>query len=183
MGIRVRDWQDTETVLSYFGRRKKEAVLLYERFVQDGIAEGRRPELIGGGLIRSLGGWSQVLSLRRKGLKIASDERILGSSEFVESLLMEAEMRERETLRLSELIPSIKSLAEKIADGEGITSDELRSASKKRQVANARKLFCQLAVGKMRYPGAEVARFLGVTSSAVNRLVNDKELPELKKYQ
>ncbi len=29
-----------------------------------GISRGRRPELAGGGLIRSLGGWSQVLSLR-----------------------------------------------------------------------------------------------------------------------
>jgi hypothetical protein len=28
----------------------------------------------------------------------------------------------------------------------------------KRKVANARKTFCQLAVGKMGYPGAEVAR-------------------------
>jgi hypothetical protein len=32
-------------------------------------------------------------------------------------------------------------------------------------------MFCQLAVGKMGYPGAEVVRFLGVTTSAVNRLV------------
>jgi len=28
-----------------------------------GIEIGSRPELVGGGLIRSLGGWSQVLSL------------------------------------------------------------------------------------------------------------------------
>jgi hypothetical protein len=34
----------------------------------------------------------------------------------------------------------------------------------------------------MGYPGAEVARFLGVTTSAVNRLAVSEELPEVKKY-
>jgi hypothetical protein len=43
-------------------------------------------------------------------------------------------------------------------------------------------MFCQLAVGKMGYPGAEVARFLGVTTSAVNRLVVSEEVSDLKKY-
>jgi len=43
-------------------------------------------------------------------------------------------------------------------------------------------MFSQLAVGKMGYPGAEVARFLGVTTSAVNRLVVSEEVSDLKKY-
>jgi predicted transcriptional regulator len=46
----------------------------------------------------------------------------------------------------------------------------------------ARRLFCQLAVKEMGYPGAEVARFLGVTTSAVNRLAASEESPELLKY-
>ena len=36
-------------------------------------------------------------------------------------------------------------------------------------------MFCQLAVREMRYPGAEVARFLGVTTSSVNRLAVSEE--------
>ena len=96
-----RTWQDTETVLSYFGKRRKIAVEKYEDFVGKGISSGRRPELVGGGLIRSLGGWSQVLSLRRAGSKVFSDERILGSSEFVQDVISEAEERAKETLRLS----------------------------------------------------------------------------------
>jgi len=43
-------------------------------------------------------------------------------------------------------------------------------------------LFCQLAVGRMRYPGAEAARFLSVTTSAVVRAAYSEELPELQKY-
>jgi hypothetical protein len=71
-----RKWQDIDTVLGYFGRGRR-AVEKYEQFVREGVSQGRRPELVGGGLIRSLGGWSQVLSLRRKRIKVASDERIL----------------------------------------------------------------------------------------------------------
>jgi hypothetical protein len=87
-------------VLSYFGSGRKKAILRYEKFVKDGVNQERRPDLAGGGLIRSLGGWSQVLSLRRKGIRVASDDRILGSGDFVQSLLSEVDERERETLKL-----------------------------------------------------------------------------------
>jgi hypothetical protein len=76
MGRVERKWQDIDTVLGYFGSGRR-AVEKYEQFVREGVSQGRRPELVGGGLIRSLGGWSQVLSLRRKRIKVASDERIL----------------------------------------------------------------------------------------------------------
>jgi len=49
------------------------------------------PELTGGGLIRSKGGWSQVLAARRSGRKEEYDERILGSGDFVNGILKEAE--------------------------------------------------------------------------------------------
>jgi hypothetical protein len=38
-------------------------------------------------------------------------------------------------------------------------------------VVRARQLFCQVAVLGMGYSGATVARFLGRTTSALNRLV------------
>ncbi len=56
MGTVEREWQDRDTVLSYFNRRKKKALLGYEEFVREGIHQGRRLELVGGGLIRSLAG-------------------------------------------------------------------------------------------------------------------------------
>ena len=53
--------------------------------------------------------------------------------------------------------------------------------SKKRGVVKCRRLFCQIAVKKMGYSGADVARFLGVTTSAVNRLADSAKLPDIKK--
>ena len=44
------------------------------------------------------------------------------------------------------------------------------------------KLACQLAARKFGYTGASVARFLGVTTSLVNRYAASGERPELKEY-
>ena len=106
---------------------------LYEKFVLGGIKEGKKPDLVGGGLLRSSGGWSAVLSLRRKGRRLAYDERILGSSEFVQKLLSEAEEKEKQSLRLTAKIPDLAFLAVQIAKGEGI--DEALLLPTGRQVA------------------------------------------------
>ncbi len=180
MGRVERGWQDIDTVLAYFGKGR-DAVKKYEQFVQEGISQGRRPDLVGGGLIRSLGGWSQVLSLRRRGIKIASDERILGRVEFIRRILSEAEEREKETLRLSQKKPDLTTVARRVIEAEGIGESELRSGMRKREVVRVRRMFCQLAVREMGYAGAEVARFLGVTTSSVNRLAVSEETADLKK--
>ena len=39
------------------------AVDKYEAYVREGVLQGRRPELVGGGLIRSLGGWARYLGV------------------------------------------------------------------------------------------------------------------------
>jgi len=181
LGRVKRDWQDIDTVLGYFGKGRK-AVEKYEQYVEEGVSLGKRPELVGGGLIRSLGGWSQVLSLRRKGVKVAFDERVLGGDDFIERLLSEAEERERETLRISRKVPDLLTLAKRIMEGEGVEETELRKGGRKREVVRARRLFCQLATGRMGYPGAEVARYLGVTTSSVNRLAVSEEVGNLTKY-
>ena len=181
MGTVERGWQDIDTVLRYFGRGRK-AVEKYEQFLREGALQGRRPELVGGGLIRSLGGWSQVLALKRRGDKIASDERILGSAGFIERLISEAEQREKETLRLTRKVPDLGTLMQKIVKGEEIEGSELRSGTRKRGVVRGRKIFCQLAVKKMGYPGADVARFLGVTTSSVNRLAASGETRDIARY-
>lgn len=182
LGVVDRAWQDTATVLAAFGRKRRQAVQRYEAFVREGLAQGRRPDLVGGGLVRSLGGWAQVLSLRRKGSKEATDARILGSGEFVEHLLREAASREKETLRLARKTIDLVALGRGIVAKEGVAEGELRSGVRTREVVRIRRLFCQLAVRGMGYSGAEVARFLGVTASAVNRLAVSPELPEVKQY-
>ena len=59
----------------------------YREFVEKGVKKGRRTDLTGGGLIRTAGGWTALKAIRRQKIHIKGDERILGDSDFVESVL------------------------------------------------------------------------------------------------
>ncbi len=82
MGKVKRGFQDTDYVLRLFGQKLSAARKAYRAYVQKGISQGRRPELVGGGLIRSAGGWSAVKALRQEPARMKGDERILGDGEF-----------------------------------------------------------------------------------------------------
>ena len=56
----------------------------YRAFLRDGLSQGRRPELVGGGLIRSLGGWAEVRAMRRRAERVRTDPRVLGTGAFVD---------------------------------------------------------------------------------------------------
>jgi len=43
-------------------------------------------------------------------------------------------------------------------------------------------LISQIAVRGFGYAGAEVARYLNISTSAVNRLVSREELPDIERY-
>jgi hypothetical protein len=77
-------------------------------------------------------------------------------------------------------VPDLEEFAERISKMQGIERNELIMGSRKSEGLKARKIFCQAVVKKVRYSGAEVARFLGISTSAVNRLANEDELPEVE---
>src|SRR5208282_1154793 len=92
------EWQDSLFILSLFGEKPAIATRAYYSFVEKGIVLGKRPDLVGGGLVRSVGGWVAVQNLRKSKEVFASDERILGSSDFAASVLKQAhEDYERKT--------------------------------------------------------------------------------------
>ncbi len=83
LGKLQKDWQDVDKLLGMFGKRVGEARRNYRDYVEQGIEQGRRTDLIGGGLIRSSGGWQAVKAMRRLRMHAKGDERILGESDFV----------------------------------------------------------------------------------------------------
>jgi putative transposase len=87
LGKVKNDWQDSEYVLNLFGTSLGLARRAYGAFVAKGVAKGRRPDLVGGGLLRSVGGWFELKKLRDSAIRIKGDERILGSSDFVKAVL------------------------------------------------------------------------------------------------
>jgi hypothetical protein len=164
------NWQDTQYVLRLFGRTDGQARRLYEAFVTDGIAQGRRPELTGGGLIRSSGGWSKVKIQRLQGIRKKSDERILGGENFVETILQQAQEEMEQASRLRQRGLDMEVLLSRVADYCAVDGDSIKSPCKERALVKARALFCYLAVRKLRMSCTEVARMLTLSLSAVSKL-------------
>ena len=61
--------------------------------MEEGVDLGRRKDLVGGGLVRSYGGWDEVRALGKSWECKKGDERVLGKSDFVEEVLGEANER------------------------------------------------------------------------------------------
>ena len=123
-----RDWQNTEYVLSFFGDLDN-ARKNYIQYVKEGVDQGRRRELVGGGLIRSMGGWSEVLASRRRGGGEVADQRILGDGGFVKAIISGLDDLVKKNLRLSGQRIEITALAEKVSERCNISIGELRSGS------------------------------------------------------
>lgn len=165
----VYGWQDRDYVLSWFGRTEKEAIGAYKEFVREGISLGRRPELVGGGLVRSLGGWSEVLSLRRQEKRELSDQRILGSGAFVERVLKEAERGIRQRYWGRGLQKRVQRVIADMCQKHKVTVQELRSGSRHGRTARARAEIIQRLVKRHGLPLAEIARQVGISTSGVSR--------------
>lgn len=56
MGLVADDWQATDEALAIFGNRLNMGRRKYRELMQKEISEGKRPDLAGGGLVRSAGG-------------------------------------------------------------------------------------------------------------------------------
>ena len=141
-------------------------------YVSEGVATGRRPDLVGGGLIRSHGGWAAIQEMRSEGLRVHSDERVLGSSDFVETVLKKAdEDLEKKTLALSKDM-DLTHLIGAVSHHFGLNIKQIKSRSRKNAVARARSIICCLAIDKLMNSGADVARELNLTPSAVSKLAS-----------
>ncbi len=163
------DWQDTDYVLRMFGQHHGSARRAYNAFVAKGIPDGRRPELVGGGLIRSAGGWSALKVLRSKATRIMGDERILGSSNFVKTVLKRAnEDYEKKTKALAQG-RNLDDILEGVSEYFNIEPESIKGTGKQRKASLARSIICYLAVNKLKISGREISRQLGLSPSAVSK--------------
>jgi putative transposase len=161
MGIHNREWMDTRYVLSQFGGRIKKAREAYRKFIEEGISQGRIPELTGGGLVRSQGGWSGVISQKRKGVALESDERVLGGSEFVNQILEESQESGHTQLKVNRTGKSITDIIAEHSLKTGISQRVLRSGSRRRAVSLARAVISKRCIEEAGMSYADIARALG----------------------
>ena len=163
-------WQDCDYVLGQFAARLGEARQTYREFVVGRIAQGRREDLVGGGLVRSIGGWERVRTLRRGREKWLSDERILGSSDFVRMILEEVEEKEIKT-ELPSTWPSgvIDTLSKTVAERLGLSRVEVIGGSRRRRVVEARAIISYVAIREYGTSLAAISRVLRVSKQSILR--------------
>jgi REP element-mobilizing transposase RayT len=164
-------WQDREFVLKWFGKKQGEAKKQYQDFVKKGVALGPRPDLVGGGLVRSLGGWAAVKSAMRRGVKEKGDDRILGSGEFVEKLIDEAERKTKNQFTTSELLEKAKAAMDAYCNEHDIQMDLIRSGSRVGLIPKHRAEIAIMLVKEMGLSMAETGRQLGLSTSGVAQIL------------
>jgi putative transposase len=148
--------QAVEEVLGYFGSRVGAGRRNYCRFIEEGLSQGRREELVGGGLRRS-----QKFSASEE--LQAYDERVLGSGDFVEGLRGKKELADRLSAGMS-----IGQLMGRVADEFGVKVEEIRRRGKNKILADARAVVSYFAVWELGYNGAELGKMLHLSRSGVS---------------
>jgi putative transposase len=154
MGEALHPWQDVDYVLLHFGVPERTARQRYFSCMESRPVRGRRSHLTGGGLLISYGSWAEV---RKLGQRIKGDERILGDSPFVQSMLSGEHLSHRTAGQAG---VTFTTLVQRIGDLYHITLESLRSGSRRSHLVEARSLFCFWAVRQGGFPMATVAAFL-----------------------
>ena len=176
MGRMNKEWQDDEYVLKWFGQKVDEARRKYRHYMAEGIAQGRRPDLVGGGLIRSQGGWSAVKTMRRLGIMEKGNERIFGSGEFVESMMKQADEKVKYQFPSGEQVNRAVQLIQIVCEQKQVSIEAVQSGSRIREVAEVRSHLADRLVKEYGLSLAETARRLGVTPAAIANALRRKKL-------
>ena len=110
-------------------------------------------------------------ALRRTGDRELFDDRILGSGDFVERIIKEADVKVRYQFAVKEHTEELNDFIDKICRSEKVTIKELKSGSRRQEVSKARAL---ISIGLVKNYGvslAEVARRLNISTSAVSKII------------
>ena len=175
IGKSDHEWMDKEYVLEQFSSRKRVALKEYYKFIEERISIGYNEELSGGGLIRSAGGWSNVLSMRTRKERMEYDERILGGGDFVNSILKDTEEKEARQLKLRLKGKSIKSIMEEECKKGQVSPIELKNGCRRVKVSIVRRKIACRSLEELGLSYADIARHLGVNTSAISNIISKCE--------
>ncbi len=175
MGKRKNDWQDSDYILRLFDKTVLKARRLYGEFMREGIGQGRRADLVGGGLIRSLGGWSNARAFRRSADRIRSDERILGDGDFVESVLQLNEEQLERRYEYQARGYNFDWMVEHVAHLLNMGSDEVLRPGRYRNTVKARSILCYWAARELGMSTIELSKRLFVSQPTVSQSVKRGE--------
>jgi REP element-mobilizing transposase RayT len=163
VGKKPFPWIDRDFTLRFFGKRKRNAIDAYRTFISSGFSMGRQPHLVGG----SHDGHHAPPE--------NGDERILGSSDFVMTVLTETEENQRRRVKTARPAETMIQLIDAECGKRGINPGEVQGGGRRRKVSEARAAIAYRAVTEFGITAAEIARHLGVTAASITRAVQKVE--------
>jgi predicted transcriptional regulator len=141
-----------------------------------GISQGRRPELVGGVRDQPEKGEDKSDRGSRDG-ESAVDQRILGDEDFVTRVKKEVFSDERERrFDFREIKKKIQSIVEVSCREGDVRIQELQMGSRRHQVTEVRAKIARKLVNELGISLREVAYHLGVSSSAISKMLQRRSL-------
>jgi hypothetical protein len=108
---------------------------------------------------------------------VVTDRRVLGDEGFVLKMKRELFGHERERrLNFREIQERIQSIVEARCKEGRVQSQELQRGNRRQQVAEARAEIAWQLVNELGVPLSEVAHHLGVSASAVSKILRRRSL-------
>jgi len=114
---------------------------------------------------------SQVLPLKGNQQRMEYDPRGLGRGDFVAEIIKEAERNIRRHIRVSDRKTFIDNSIQKICRKERVAEQELRMGGWARKLSKVRIKIAQYSSDQFGVSRAEIARHLGVCTSAIAKTI------------
>ena len=120
-------------------------------------------------MLRSIGGWTVLKELRKGAIRVKGDERILGDSDFVETVLRLAEEGLEQKYDLKARGYDFDRVVERVAEVMSMGIEKVTAFGKSPQTVKARGLLCFWAHRKLGMTTIEIGKRLNLSQSAVSR--------------
>jgi len=171
MGHHVQAWQERNSVWSLFSPQHTRAVSQYRQFILMGVNSNKTQNLSGGGLVRSYGGWDSVSLLRKEHEVRIGDERILGNSHFVETVLLDDRLNINKKSDWQAKGFDIEALVNAVCAHFSINPLEITHKGRQNTLSIVKSLVCYWGTQELGLSSTEIARYLNVSQPAISKAV------------
>jgi len=119
--------------------------------------------------VRSYGGWDAVKLFRKEHEIRIGDERILGDTDFVESVLKQDVLNLNK--KTSWLLKGwdVEKLSESVCVYLEIAPSDLKNKGRNNTLSAAKSLICYWGINELEISSTEIAIYLGISQPAVSK--------------
>jgi predicted HTH domain antitoxin len=104
-----------------------------------------------------------------------SDERILGSGEFVKQMTAELDLMKKYRISSQDREETVNKTIKAVCKENGILINALQNGSRMRNISHVRKVLAVKLVNEHGLTLAETARQLGVSTSAIGKIISQRK--------